>query len=1810
MRKKFLAVVLAAALACNMTGMTAAAQPAVAGLSVLRGLFGQDEGGDDKETEKEEASGKDSSEESADSTQGASSKKEADKVTLDIGQSDIIISKNGITAVDTSGVPVTETSSQYVITGSTQEHAIVVEDGANANIVLSNVNITRTMDGVSPMRIADNSSGTVRVVLEGSNTLQGGPGAAGIQKNCTHTDSSCRCGTLEITCANTEGGHICDARCGTLNAAGSNGAAGIGGGSGVGSSRISVKGGMVTANGGVGGASGGLGSKVTIAGGMVNAGSLNGKASDPNLMNGNTLLFADSATELQTKKGILYQNGAGTVYGSTMLSQGLADYLPEGSTLTIPEGSTLTIDESTVLPNEDNIVGKERLIRKQSKTPTPTPEVTEEPEQDIMLAEEDAVTPEAQARIMVNNTTLELSILHDGKPLEGGYLYYGDQITLQAKIKGENSSTSVNSTGTGFGTVGFFCGGQQLGATRSLPNEPGVDTDVVVESEKILLVENNFPNTNGGLGGSPNVNGRWQLSFKAVYSGGEKYLGSDGNINLIVAPGTLSTRGISGTYTWEPENVDAGITVDKGLRWSDPNLTVPFQSVVENQAGDTVLGKWKWKGTDGSQRLWPSSVKPEYTLQFELDNTNENVKYTNSPYEVTVIPNIRVHEVDSAEILSLTNKSGDWYNASSGPIIATGKNGYTLRLVADAPVKPEDWSTTVGWESSITIPEELDYYNGTYRGLYAWDTGGDRLVQVLIKNFKVDKRYPKISSFMSTTTGRTGYLTFEVDNEVFDPNREDNEGSEKSGSGIKQIMCRTEPRWDTGHTLNDYRPSLDPNVNLAGRVVNGGNFPLNSLSPKSDYDVYVTVEDNAGNKTRYLKWLFDDQGSTIADADQLAGTLVSEDTQDLFYGYLFTTGNPEITGDLKLSVEGKNPGEAAYLDTLVATVDITNDGSPVPKYSWYREDANGKETPINDTQAINRYTVREEDVGCKIICRVETDATSGYLQDKTFDVQKAACPDKDAPQYVSENSLEKTFTFTGNPARKYEYRVKGRVDWTTIDAPNGASEIVLQLSEQDWTIPIGDLEVRTKESDLYKASDPITNKTLFVSTKELEITIDGEPYYGEELTVNFKSDVIMPNDVSYEWTYVNNGSPVPNADGRSHVLQKEDVGKRLQVKVTSQVYQDIDKTEQTVQIRPRPVEPVVNVAEKEYDGTTKADATVSLTGLLGGDSLSGSISVEFPDKKVGEYAQMKVGELKLEGEDQNYYKVSSLKGDIKGTIRPKQLALSMTAQDKVYDGKTDAVVSFTTTAVSGDSIEVAGAGEFADKNAGANKTVTSKDVVITGTDAANYTAAGSSATATASITPKDISIEGISVADKEFDNTTDAVIAVTFAGAVDEVSYTYKASFDTPSVGMDKRVTGTVTLTGDSAANYNLASGDVSGTGNIVKALAPYEESNIPQNLTGVEGKKLSSVFIGQGFTWKDPNTVMEKVGRHTYDALYNPDPSQYGDRPVRIEVLVQCAKHTWGDWTTSVQPTKTELGERRRICSVCGYVEVETVPRAPYITTEDTKEGWGDIIQAINNASSGTEIPVTMNGTETLPAVVQEALQGRDVSLVLQMADGITWTLRGQDITGSVLKDINLAVTIYTDNIPTDVLDPYLKGDKTPVQIHLAYSGEFGFTATLRVPLGNEYAGVNSTFYYYNPNRERLEQMDSNKITSDGIGRYDLTHASDYVAILDAPSSNGGGSASENTPSPGGNNNNPSNTPGGSGSAGQTNTGTNTPTTTPTTAARTTSGNNGVIVSINAAKTSDETPVMNYVMLLMLGAAGAAVIGAYRHNRRKDRSR
>ena len=135
---------------------------------------------------------------------------------------------------------------------------IYVEKDAKATITLDGVYINVSDKAVSPLEIAEDSTGAVSVVLKGSNVLTAGEKAAGIQKNGTAE------GTLTISGS------------GTLNAQGGEYGAGIGGGyCGVGSN-ITITGGIITATGGsygagIGGGFWGGGSNITISGGEVTA---------------------------------------------------------------------------------------------------------------------------------------------------------------------------------------------------------------------------------------------------------------------------------------------------------------------------------------------------------------------------------------------------------------------------------------------------------------------------------------------------------------------------------------------------------------------------------------------------------------------------------------------------------------------------------------------------------------------------------------------------------------------------------------------------------------------------------------------------------------------------------------------------------------------------------------------------------------------------------------------------------------------------------------------------------------------------------------------------------------------------------------------------------------------------------------------------------------------------------------------------------------------------------------------------------------------------------------------------------------------------------------------------------------------------------------------------------------------------------------------------------------------------------------------------------------------------------------------------
>ena len=142
---------------------------------------------------------------------------------------------------------------------------IYVEKDAKATLTLEGVYINVSDKAVSPLEIAEDSTGEVSVVLKGSNALTAGEKAAGIQKNGTAD------GTLTISGS------------GALTVQGGKYGAGIGSGYEKAGSNISISGGEVTATGGYGGAGigGGMygaGSSITISGGMVTTTGGNGGA--------------------------------------------------------------------------------------------------------------------------------------------------------------------------------------------------------------------------------------------------------------------------------------------------------------------------------------------------------------------------------------------------------------------------------------------------------------------------------------------------------------------------------------------------------------------------------------------------------------------------------------------------------------------------------------------------------------------------------------------------------------------------------------------------------------------------------------------------------------------------------------------------------------------------------------------------------------------------------------------------------------------------------------------------------------------------------------------------------------------------------------------------------------------------------------------------------------------------------------------------------------------------------------------------------------------------------------------------------------------------------------------------------------------------------------------------------------------------------------------------------------------------------------------------------------------------------------------
>ncbi|RXJ85439.1 beta strand repeat-containing protein [Arcobacter cloacae] len=264
--------------------------------------------------------------------------------------------------------------------------------------------------------------------------------------------------------------------------------------------------------------------------------------------------------------------------------------------------------------------------------------------------------------------------------------------------------------------------------------------------------------------------------------------------------------------------------------------------------------------------------------------------------------------------------------------------------------------------------------------------------------------------------------------------------------------------------------------------------------------------------------------------------------------------------------------------------------------------------------------------------------------------------------------------------------------------------------------------------------------------------------------------------------------------------------------------------------------------DKDYDGLTSTEASIlfgtgmaSLSGLVGSETVEVTAAGEFANKNAGDNKDVTVSFTLANGINGGLASNYDLSDIIKqATIYKKYLTVTgnFTANDKVYDGTTDATFATNNLVLDGvaegEEISLSGLGvEFTNANAGTAKTVSLTGGEISSTqtgDVSNYlfTLGENPPTTTATITKKALTLNGsddwLFAYDKDYDGLTSTEASILFGTGMASLSglvgsetleVTAAGEFANKNAGDNKDVTVSFTLSngtnGGLGSNYDLA---------------------------------------------------------------------------------------------------------------------------------------------------------------------------------------------------------------------------------------------------------------------------------------------------------------------------------------------------------------------------------------------------------------------
>ncbi|QWD19032.1 hypothetical protein G6696_05520 [Polynucleobacter paneuropaeus] len=295
---------------------------------------------------------------------------------------------------------------------------------------------------------------------------------------------------------------------------------------------------------------------------------------------------------------------------------------------------------------------------------------------------------------------------------------------------------------------------------------------------------------------------------------------------------------------------------------------------------------------------------------------------------------------------------------------------------------------------------------------------------------------------------------------------------------------------------------------------------------------------------------------------------------------------------------------------------------------------------------------------------------------------------------------------------------------------------------------------------------------------------------------------------------------------QSAVLINPNVSSSASVVITDSItgagaanYLLVEPTGITAIITPAPLGISVTAA---YNGTTTiTPTTFTVNGLVNGETITGLSSAIISNANVASNGNNYVTSIVSSGGTaslSNYLinaSYNATAGNTKNTATLTAKALTVgtgsVAANKVYDGTNTAIITggALVGVIGADNVTLNQAGTFAQTAVGNTLAVTGADT-LGGTAAGNYTLVQPTGL-TANITPKALTISGVTIANKVYDGLSSASASSgTLVGLVSadtaNVTLTQSAAFSSSNAGNSIPVIVSDVISGPAAANYTVTS--------------------------------------------------------------------------------------------------------------------------------------------------------------------------------------------------------------------------------------------------------------------------------------------------------------------------------------------------------------------------------------------------------------------